>query len=80
VAQLIAAADSLIATGTTDGVNAVACAGSVSCPCPTFPANILTGCVRTSGSGGNTLGPAMTAVSQLLDLYNNGCGGVDHCD
>jgi hypothetical protein len=79
VAQLIVAADNLIATGNTDGINGFACVGNATCPCPTFPANILTGCVRTGGMG-NTLGPAMTAVAQLLDLYNNGCGGVPHCD
>ena len=79
VAELIAAGDSLIATGTTDGIHAFVCAGSATCPCPRFPANILTDCVRTSASGGNTLGPAITAVAQLLDLYSNGCGGVPHC-
>jgi hypothetical protein len=79
VAELIAAADNLIATGTTDGADTFACAGKSNCPCPTFPANILTDCVPTSAAHGNTLGPAMTAVAQLLELYSEGCGGVPRC-
>jgi hypothetical protein len=79
VAELIAAGDNLIATGTTDGIDTFACAGTANCPCPAFPANILTDCVPTSAAHGNTLGPAMTAVAQLLELYSEGCGGVPRC-
>jgi len=78
-ADLIAAGDTLIATGTTDGFGAFTCAGSAACPCPSFPANVLTDCVRGTPAGGNTLGPAMTAVGELLKLYNLGCGGVPSC-
>jgi hypothetical protein len=80
VAELILHADSLIATGMDASLVAYTCTAGQPCPgtCPAYPANILTDCVRTGGAG-NTLGPAMTAVAQLLDLYNNGCGGVPHC-
>jgi len=40
--------------------------------------NILTDSVPTGGPG-NTLGPAMIALKDVLDLYNNGAGDVTHC-
>lgn len=79
VANLIAEGNSLIATGCSTAFFGSTCYSCGTCGnCCCVLNNFLAGCVFPGGQG-NTLGPRMLAVEQLLDLYNNGCGGVPHC-